>query len=300
MYRTALCLSLARLARSPIPDPQSLVRYGSVVPRRPKNHRPDLNGLLVIDKPLGMSSAAVCRKVRYLGGGAKVGHAGTLDPLATGVLLVCLGAATKAIDALMATDKRYLADVDLSAFSTTDDMEGEATPVDVERPPSESAVREAVARFVGEIMQAPPAYSAVHVGGERAYKIARRAAATASAARNAPRDSVRARSGSDGSKDLRPELALGAPLGPELPPRPVHIHAIDILAYDFPNLRLDIRCGKGTYIRSLARDLGRALHTGGRLAALRRTAVGQFTVEHATPLDALPERIEPEHLLPIP
>lgn len=234
------------------------------MPRRPKNSRPDLNGLLIIDKPLGLSSAAVCRRVRALSGGAKVGHAGTLDPLATGVLVLCLGSSTTSAERVMAGEKRYLADVDLSAFSTTDDMEGEATPVAVERPPSEAQLREALAALTGTIMQAPPAFSAVHIGGERAYRLARR----------------------------------GAEVAP--PARPVTIHSIDLLAYEFPLATLDVRCAKGTYIRSLARDLGVALNTGGRLAALRRTGVGEFTIDRALPLAELPQPIEPEHLLPPP
>jgi len=225
--------------------------------RSPKNHRPDLNGVLVIDKPLGLSSAAVCRAVRRATGGAKVGHAGTLDPLASGVLLVCLGSATKMVDRLMAGEKRYLADVDLSAFSTTDDMEGEAVVIEPARVPDRASIERACAAMVGEVMQAPPAFSAVHVGGERAYKLARR-----------------------GERDS----SIGAP---DLPAKPVVIHAMDILAYDWPALTLDVRCGKGTYIRSIARDLGRALGTGGRLSGLRRTRVGPFTIDDALTMDAL-------------
>lgn len=211
----------------------------------------------------------VCRRVRRLSGGAKVGHAGTLDPLASGVLVVCLGSATKAIDRLMASEKAYRAAIDLSAFSTTDDLEGERTPVAVETPPERDAAAAACARFVGVIEQRPPTHSAVHVEGRRSYQIAREAAR-------------------QGGEAKRP------------PARPVTIHAIDIVEYDWPRLVLDIRCGKGTYIRSLARDLGAALGVGGMLTGLCRTQVGSYRLEEATPLDDLPERIEPEHLLPAP
>lgn len=218
---------------------------------RPRNHRPDLNGVLVIDKPLGMSSAAVCALVRRATGGAKVGHAGTLDPLATGVLVLCLGSATREASLIMGGLKRYTTTIDLGALSTTDDLEGEATPVEVATPPTRAGVDAAVATFLGSLMQAPPVYSAVHVNGERAYRTARRAK----------------REGG------------GIPERP--PARPVWIESIDVLAYDWPMLTLDIRCGKGTYIRSLARDLGEALGTGGRLVALRRTEVGPYTADRA-------------------
>lgn len=239
------------------------------MPRRPRNKRPDLNGLLVVDKPVGPTSMDVCRVVRRRTGGAKVGHAGTLDPLASGVLVVCLGAATKAIDSLMASEKRYLAEIDLSAFSSTDDREGERTEVPVGAPPTREAIEGVLAGFVGVVQQRPPVHSAVHIAGRRAYAIAREA-------------------DRQGGQAERP------------PARPVVIHEIRLLEFDWPRLTIDIRCGKGTYIRSLARDLGEALGTGGMLAALRRTAVGGYSLEMALPLDDLPERIEPHDLSPVP
>lgn len=228
-----------------------------------------IDGLLVVDKPEGPSSMAVCARVRgaLRGGGApkrvKVGHGGTLDPLASGVLVVMCGKATPLCDRVMAGAKRYRTRVDLSAFSTTDDREGERTEVHVQSPPSETRVREAIAEFVGEIMQRPPAFSAMKVGGKRAYALARKGAAV------------------------------------ELAPRPVFIEAIDLLALDWPHVELDVRCGKGVYIRSLARDLGVALGTGGMLAALRRTAVGGFTIDMATPMEDLPRTLKQEDLLPV-
>jgi tRNA pseudouridine55 synthase len=227
-------------------------------------------GLLIIDKPEGITSMGVCRKVRgkLVAGGApkrvKVGHGGTLDPLATGVLVVLVGKATRLCDRIMAGEKRYLAGIDLSQSSTTDDREGERTPVRVEAPPTLESVAAACARFVGTIMQRPPAYSAIKVDGERAYRLARG----------------------------------GQP--PTLPARPVVVHSIDLVAYDWPVATLDVRCGKGTYIRSLARDLGEALTGAGMLLSLRRTAVGEFGIDRAKPLADLPAVLGEADLLPIP
>ncbi len=217
----------------------------------------DMHGLLVVDKPLGWSSMDVVRRVRRaiaLGLAQrvalhriKVGHAGTLDPLATGVVVCCVGRATRQVETLMGTAKVYEAQVDLSAFTATDDREGTLEPVTPPGglPPDEGTIDEALARFVGEIQQRPPAFSAVHVRGQRAYKLARRGVTV--------------------------DLGL----------RIVRIDAIERLGYAWPMLSLRITCGKGTYIRSLARDLGVALGTGGHLAALRRTAVGRFTLAMA-------------------
>ena len=224
------------------------------------------SGLLVIDKPEGITSMGVCRRVRgkLVAGGApkrvKVGHGGTLDPLATGVLVLLVGRATRQCSRVMAGEKRYLAEVDLSQSSTTDDREGETTAA-TGAPPSEAQVREACARFVGRIEQRPPAFSAIKVGGKRAYRMAR----------------------------------AGEP--PELAARPVEVHAIELLRYEWPLATIDVRCGKGTYIRSLARDLGAVLTGAGMLRSLRRTVVGEFRIEHAVKLEALPERLTAADLL---
>ncbi|MEO1009267.1 MAG: tRNA pseudouridine(55) synthase TruB [Planctomycetota bacterium] len=229
---------------------------------------PPISGLLVIDKPIGPSSMKACAIVRakLRRGGApkrvKVGHGGTLDPLASGVLVVLCGRATKLCDRVMAGEKRYVAKVDLSAFSDTDDREGARRPVRVAGPPTDDAIRAALRGFVGEIDQVPPAYSAIKVGGRRAYALAR----------------------------------AGAP--PDLAPRRVEIHAIAALGYAWPMLTLGVRCGKGVYIRSLARDVGHALGTGGMLAGLRRTAVGRFAIEDATTIDELPESLTQSDLEP--
>jgi len=225
-----------------------------------------VNGLLVVDKPLHMTSMHICRIVRrrLVNAGApkriKVGHGGTLDPLASGVLVVLIGKATKRCEEIMAGEKEYLAEIDLGRVSTTDDLEGEVSEISVFRPPAETEVRDLLTGFTGVIDQTPPAHSAVKVGGERAYRLAR--------------------SGAD----------------PKLAARPVTIHSIDIVEYAFPKLLIDVTCGKGTYIRSLARDIGIALGTGGMLASLRRTRVGQFMIDGATPIDDVPDPLFPDTL----
>lgn len=229
------------------------------------------SGLLVIDKPLGPTSMHVCANIRarLRRAGApkriKVGHGGTLDPLATGLLVILVGKATKLSNTIMVGEKEYLAQIDLSAFSATDDAQGPLTPVHVENPPDRAAVDAAVARFVGTIDQLPPDFSAVHIGGVRAYDLARRG---------------HAQTLSDG-----------------LRPRPVTIAAINVLSYAWPTLSIHVRSGKGVYIRSLARDIGRTLHTGGYLTSLRRTRVGRFSIESAMPLDAAPYAISQADLL---
>lgn len=231
---------------------------------------PTPTGLLVVDKPLGRTSMDVCRWVRsrLRRGGApkriKVGHGGTLDPLATGVVVVLIGKATPLCDAIMRGQKEYDATVDLSRTSTTDDLEGEPTEVPVEHPPTREQLAAACAAFVGEIMQTPPIYSAMKVNGQRAYALARKGQT------------------------------------PRLEPRPVRIDSIEPTDYDWPIVSMHITCGKGTYIRSLARDLGGSLGAGGMLTALRRTRVGRFTLADAIALDDLPDPMLQEHLRPVP
>jgi tRNA pseudouridine55 synthase len=226
-----------------------------------------LHGILPLDKPLGISSMKAVAIVRRRAGGARTGHAGTLDPLATGVLVLALGKCTKQIDSLMATEKRYRTTIDLTAFTTTDDVEGERTEVALgtpgarPTPPTRDEVERTLAeRFTGTVMQRPPAFSAMKVGGRRAYALARKGEA------------------------------------PELAARPVTIHSVAVAAYEWPLLSLDIHCGKGTYVRSIARELGEALGTGGHCTMIRRTAVGEFTIDRAVPLDAVPERVTQEWL----
>jgi tRNA pseudouridine55 synthase len=210
-----------------------------------------MQGMLVFDKPLGWTSMHAVSRVRRAAGGTKTGHAGTLDPLATGVLICCLGKATKQIDRFMGMTKIYEAGVDLTGFTTTDDREGELTRVEVTMPPTRKQIEAALTKFIGNVEQRPPNFSAVHVDGQRAYKLARK----------------------------------GKPV--EIASRVIRIDVIEVIAYDWPILKLRITCGKGTYIRSLARDLGVALGTGGHLSELRRTAIGPYTIAMAIDAERL-------------
>lgn len=218
-------------------------------------------GLLVIDKPVGPTSHDVVGRVRRAAGLKRVGHAGTLDPLASGVLLVGLGPATRFLEYLVGLDKVYETTVRLGQATTTYDAEGAITtewPVDV----TEAQVEATLVAFRGSIRQRPPAFSAVKQDGQPLYKAARRGEAV------------------------------------ETPERDVTIHALDVLDYAPPLLMLRVACSSGTYIRSLAHDLGAALGCGGHVAALRRTAIGRFTLADALPLDALtPDNVR-DHLLP--
>jgi tRNA pseudouridine55 synthase len=220
-------------------------------------------GLLLIDKPIGFTSMDVCAVIRgrLKAGGApkrvKVGHAGTLDPLATGLLIILIGRATRMCEQFMADTKEYTTAIDLSVTNPTYDLESETEPVPVAAPPSREDIEQALTAFVGDIQQTPPAHSAMKVGGRRAYTLAR--------------------SGQD----------------PKLEPRPVRIDRLDITGYSWPSLELTITCGKGTYIRSLARDIGQALGTGGILTALRRTRTGSFLVDDAEQLADLPDPLDP-------
>jgi tRNA pseudouridine55 synthase len=213
--------------------------------------REAINGLLVLDKPQGITSrAAVDRAQRWFPRGTRIGHTGTLDPLATGVLVLCLGVATRLTEYVQRMAKTYRTEILLGARSDTDDADGVVTQVPVVRPPTLDVVRTCLATFVGAIEQVPPSYSAAKVTGRRAYDLAR----------------------------AGQEVALEA--------RTVRIDAIDILVYDFPRLEIEVRCGKGTYIRSLARDVGEKLGCGGLVQFLRRTTVGPFTADRAVSLDA--------------
>lgn len=210
-----------------------------------------MEGVLLVDKPGGPTSFDVVRRVRALAGTRRAGHAGTLDPLASGLLAVCLGAHTRLVPYLVAGEKRYDARVSLGAATDTDDAEGAVTARAEVPALSREDVEGALARFVGEIPQIPPAYSALKVGGVPAYRKARRGE----------------------------EVRLG--------PRPVVIHEIRLVDLGPAALRLDVRCGAGTYIRSLARDLAAALGTVGHLAALRRTEASGFLVGEAIRFDDL-------------
>ncbi len=217
------------------------------------NRAADLaSGWLVLDKPAAMTSMRAVARVKALAGGAKVGHAGTLDPLATGVLPVAVGEATKTIPFVMAGAKRYRFSVQWGEARSTGDAEGEVTATSARRP-TEDEIRAALADFEGEIMQTPPTFSAIKVEGKRAYRLAR----------------------------------AGAPA--VLAPRPVRVDVLALIeCEDRERAGFEVRCGKGVYVRALARDLGRRLGTFGHVVALRRLQAGPFGEHHAISLDNLP------------
>jgi tRNA pseudouridine55 synthase len=209
-----------------------------------------MDGLIVLDKPGGITSAgAVNRVKRLLDRGTKIGHAGTLDPFATGVLLLLIGKATKSSEKLMDQPKRYEATVKLGASTATDDLESPEVPWPQAMPPSSEEIKSAITGFAGMISQRPPAFSALKISGRPAYKLARR----------------------------------GQPV--ELRPRDVRIDGIDIVSWQWPLLKLRIDCGRGTYIRAIARDVGEMLKTGGYLTELRRTRIGAFDIADAVTLE---------------
>jgi tRNA pseudouridine55 synthase len=211
------------------------------------------SGLVVVDKPGSMTSHDVVSRVRRLAGTRKVGHAGTLDPMATGVLALGLNRATRLLGHLTLTDKRYDATIRLGGTTTTDDADGDLVSSSPTDHLSEDDVRSALSSLVGEIDQVPSSVSAVKVDGRRAY--------------------ARVRAGE--------EVELSA--------RRVTIHAIDVVSLDLPEVKVAVHCSSGTYVRAIARDLGAALGVGGHLTALRRTAVGPFTLADARTIDELTE-----------
>jgi tRNA pseudouridine55 synthase len=217
-------------------------------------------GLVVVDKPSGMTSHDVVARIRRLAGTRKVGHAGTLDPMATGVLLVGVNRATRLLGHLMLTEKAYDATVRLGAATSTDDAEGEPGEMRSTELLTEDDVRSAAGRFVGTIEQVPSAVSAVKIDGQRAYK--------------------RVRAGED----------------VQIPARTVTVHELVVTgvrrADPWLDVDLSVRCSSGTYVRAIARDLGAALGVGGHLTALRRTAVGPFTLDDAHTLDELADSFD--------
>jgi len=220
-----------------------------------------LTGILNIAKLAGMTSHDVVDRVRQMSGQRRVGHAGTLDPTATGVLVVCLGQATRVAEYLMASDKVYQAQIRLGVSTDTHDAEGEVTATaEVEVSEEEGwRVREALAAFVGPIQQIPPMYSALKREGVPLYKLARRGITV------------------------------------EREPRSVVIHDIELLRWTPPLLTIRVKCSPGTYIRALARDLGQKLGCGAHLQSLTRLASGHFTLEEAVSLDELAEAFAQEN-----
>ena len=221
------------------------------------------DGLLIVDKPRGITSRDVVNRIQELfPRRTRIGHTGTLDPLATGVLVLCLGLATRLSEYVQRMEKAYLTRLRLGAQSDTDDKEGAIENIAVSEPPSKETVMTAMQSFVGEIVQTPPSFSAAKVTGRRAYDLAR-----------AGREVF-------------------------LSPRNVHIYALDLRAYDYPWLDMEVCCGKGTYIRSLARDLGRRLGCGALVETLQRTRVGVFDLSMACSLESTSAAIS-ERLLPL-
>lgn len=227
-----------------------------------------VTGVLLLDKPIGMTSNAALQKVKRLFRARKAGHTGSLDPLASGLLPICMGEATKISSFLLNADKRYRTEVTLGVKTTTADAEGEVLET---RPVGEltsDAVEQVLDRFRGQIEQVPPMHSAIKVQGEPLYKLAHQG------------------------------------IEVERQPRAVTIYQLDLLALEADRLVLDIRCSKGTYVRTLAEDIGEALGCGGHVSALRRTEVGHFSLDSAVTMERLeadreggPEALD-VHLLP--
>lgn len=223
-----------------------------------------ISGLLTIDKPQGMTSrqtvtrvSNILRKAGY-GREIRVGHCGTLDPLATGVVVICVGRSTRLVQLIQEHAKTYTGTFQLGCVTTTDDRTGEIlreTPIDPEAV-SRQTINGLLPGFTGRINQVPPKYSAVHVNGKRAYKLARQ------------------------GREV------------ELSPRPVQIHRLELTEFELPEFQLQIECGSGTYVRSLGRDIGDQLGCGATMTALTRSAIGSFSLDKAV----RPENLSPENI----
>jgi tRNA pseudouridine55 synthase len=208
-------------------------------------------GILNLNKPASWTSRDVVNRVQRLAGRVKAGHAGTLDPLATGVLVVCVGPATRLIEYIQRMPKRYRGTFLLGRTSDTEDIEGQVCPLEGAAEPSIQQLEAVLPRFVGEMEQVPPAYSALKVQGRRAYALAR------------------------GGHNV------------SLQPRKIVIHQLRLVHYQYPEFTLEIGCGSGTYIRSLGRDVATELGTGAVMSALVRTAIGPLELDDAVELETL-------------
>ncbi|PYI66100.1 tRNA pseudouridine(55) synthase TruB [Arthrobacter livingstonensis] len=238
---------------------------GSAGPSRPDILQSVLSGLVIVDKPQGWTSHDVVGRMRRLAGTRKVGHAGTLDPMATGVLVVGVNKATRLLTYIVGTSKTYEATIRLGAATVTDDAEGEVTHTTTTADVTEAAIRTGIAALTGPISQVPSSVSAIKVNGERAY--------------------ARVRSGED--------VTLAA--------RPVTIHSFEFhgirrgrheSGLEYIDVDATVECSSGTYIRALARDLGAGLDVGGHLTALRRTRVGPYSIGQARTLEQLGEDLQ--------
>lgn len=210
-----------------------------------------LSGLLNVYKPIDWTSRDVVNRVERLVKPAKAGHAGTLDPLAEGVLVVAVGTSTRLISGVQEREKEYRATFQLGLRSDTDDNSGQITPTENVQPSTRAAIEALLPRFLGEISQVPPQFSAVHVDGKRAYHLARQGQAV------------------------------------DLAPRTVRVDRLEILDFTWPRLELLIECGSGTYVRSIGRDLGELLGCGAVMTALQRTRIGPFCISDAVAVDDL-------------
>lgn len=219
-------------------------------------------GIINLNKPAGMTSRRAVDIVARLAGTKRVGHAGTLDPLASGVLVVCLGWATRLVSYIQQRPKRYRATFLLGVRSDTDDTEGTLIAVPDATPPARETIQACLTQFVGLIDQVPPQHSAAKVGGLRAYQHARRGRTV------------------------------------EIKPRTIEVHSINLVSYSFPDLAMEIDCGSGTYVRSIGRDLGNLLGCGAVMKGLVRTSIGEFTIDSAARPETLSRADLPQILLP--
>jgi tRNA pseudouridine55 synthase len=226
----------------------------------PKANKRPISGWIILDKPLGMTSTQAVGKIRWLYNAEKAGHAGTLDPLATGLLPIALGEATKTVPFVQGGGKRYSFALEWGSATSTDDAEGEAIATSEHRP-TEADVRAILPLFIGTILQRPPAFSAIKVGGERAYDLARAGQAI------------------------------------DLVPRPVTIGELTLVSHAVDRSLFELACEKGTYVRSLARDLAEALGTRGHVISLRRAAVAGFTEQNTVSLDTIEAAADRDALL---
>lgn len=220
-----------------------------------------MHGILNINKPAGVTSRDVVNRVQRRVRPHKVGHAGTLDPLATGVLVVCVGSATRLVEYVQRMPKRYTATFALGFESDTEDTEGEVRPLAEAPELSQDDIIEALPKFIGTISQRPPAYSALKVGGERAYKLAR------------------------AGKEV------------DIAPRDIEVYALELRQFAYPRMTVDIACGSGTYVRSLGRDMAQSLGSGAVMEKLVRIAIGDFRIDNSLNADALDDIAS--QLLPI-
>lgn len=214
---------------------------------------------MLVNKPIGITSFDVIRALRRQTGVRKIGHAGTLDPLASGLMLLLFGAACKQAQTFTKLDKRYVAEITLGANSSTGDNEGEKTEVS-DRMPSLAEIEAALAKLTGEIIQTPPVYSAIKIGGQEAYKYARAGRAV------------------------------------EVPSRQVTVYENKLIDYKYPIIELATHVSSGTYVRTLAEDLGKLLETGAYLSGLVRTTVGGFNLDEALVLDEIDASMAQQHL----